>query len=362
MIVKQRAISTKKCWGVTYLRSLLSSMTGRSAASQNCCRTYACFNIKVVGQLKKLESLYSFDFHAMGTECVLHLYADSVEFVENVAQLAMHEIFRIERKYSRFNSDSLLSQINQAAHFGTEITVDTETADLMDYAFSCHKLSDGLFDITSGLLSSAWDYESEDLPNPITLMELLHFVGMDKLRWSRPILNFSVAGMELDFGGIGKEYAADQVVALCREQGIKSGLVELGGDIAVIGAHPNESPWVINIRHPRRGDVALSVVKLHHGALATSGDYERFIEVDGVRYCHLLNPYTGWPIKDGLSSISVVTDRCIVAGSLATITMLKGSSEWLSTKGVPFLCANQDGEVETNTLTIERAPAIAGAL
>ena len=103
----------------------------------------------------------------------------------------------------------------------------------------------------------------------------------------------------------------------------RHGFVDLGGDIRVIGPQPDGQPWRIGIRDPRDGEAVVAEVALHDGALATSGDYERFIEVEGVRYCHILDPRTGWPAR-GLSSVTVITERCPVAGSLATSAMLSG--------------------------------------
>jgi thiamine biosynthesis lipoprotein len=120
--------------------------------------------------------------------------------------------------------------------------VDDETAKLLDYAFACYKRSGGLFDITSGLLRRIWDFKSGRLPDPSAINDLLPRIGLAKVSWERPRLAFSVAGIELDFGGIGKEYAADQATAVCVALGIRHGLVDLGGDIAVIGPHPDLGP------------------------------------------------------------------------------------------------------------------------
>ena len=137
-----------------------------------------------------------------------------------------------------------------AKHAGS-IAVDDETAKLLDYAYACYQRSDGLFDITSGILRRIWDFKSGRLPDRNAIDELLPRIGLSKVSWKRPRLTFPIAGMELDFGGIGKEYAADQAAAVCIALGIRHGLIDLGGDIAVIGPHPNLAPWNIGIRHPR---------------------------------------------------------------------------------------------------------------
>ncbi|HEX5363900.1 MAG TPA: FAD:protein FMN transferase, partial [Gallionella sp.] len=138
--------------------------------------------------------------------------------------------------------------------------------------------------------------------------------------------------------------AADQAAAVCVAQGIEHGLIELGGDIQVIGPHPDLSPWIVGIRHPRLADGIMATVEISRGAIASSGDYERYIVVDGVRYCHLLDPSTGWPVQ-GLASVSVISEQCLVAGSVATMAMLKGNAgkQWLAALGVPHLWMDEAG-------------------
>jgi thiamine biosynthesis lipoprotein len=165
--------------------------------------------------------------------------------------------------------------------------------------------------------------------------------------------------MELDFGGFVKEYAADRVADLCRRAGARHGLVDLGGDLAVIGPHPDGSPWVIGIRDPRAPTTAMASVRLSSGAIATSGDYERCMVVDGVRYAHVLDPRTGTPVT-GLRSASVVADRCLVAGTATTIALLKGAAagvRWLDDLGLPNLRMDDSGHLSGTLAAAERDAA-----
>ena len=288
--------------------------------------------------------LYSFSFSAMGTVCQFHLYTQSFDAARLAAETGAAEVGRLEKRYSRYRPDSVLSRINRIAAIGGTIRVDEEAADLIDYAFTCHKKSGGLFDITSGLLRKAWDFSSPHLPEQGQIQDLLPLVGLQKLIWTSPDLGFPVAGMEIDLGGIVKEYAADRAAEFCMACGIVAGLVELGGDIRAIGPHPDGTPWDVQIRHPREPDAIMAVMTLSGGGLASSGDYERFIEVDGKRYCHLLDPRTGWPVS-GLSSVSVVAESCLVAGSIASIAMLKQDMgvDWLQTLGLETVWRDEDG-------------------
>jgi len=286
-------------------------------------------------------------FFALGSDCAVHIHADDEGEAIAAIAAAIAEVGRIEARYSRYRADSLLSSINAVARAGGGIDVDPETAGLIGYAFTCHRLSGGLFDITSGLLRQAWDFSSHRLPDDDVIAVLLPRIGLDKVEWKSPRLTFRRAGMEIDFGGIGKEYAVDRATGVCRAMGARHGLVDLGGDIGLIGPRPDGAPWSIGIRHPRQPTTPVTAVSLAAGALATSGDYERFMEINGRRYCHILDPRSGWPAR-GLSSVSVMTDTCLTAGSLATIAMLKGAAgaAWLKSLGVRFVIVDEHGRLE----------------
>lgn len=292
-----------------------------------------------------MEHLYSFAFSAMGGPCSLHLYAQTEAVAEQAADRALTEIDRIEGRYSRYRDDSVLSDINRVAGQGGRMVVDGETAALLEYAFSCYAHSGGLFDISSGVLRAAWDFAAGRSASQHELDALCPRVGLNKMCWQSPWIEFGVTGMELDFGGIAKEYAADRAAALCRAAGIDHGLVELGGDIHVIGPHPDGAPWEIGIRHPRRPDTVFGNVRIARGGLAGSGDYARYLEIDGTRYSHFLDPATGWPVQGGLAAVSIHADCCMVAGSVSTIAMLKGAAgeEWLRELGVSSLWIDGEG-------------------
>ena len=283
-------------------------------------------------------------FRAMGSPCDVQLFARRTELAELVAQRIVGDVERLEALYSRYRPESFLSRINRVAAQGGVIEVDAETAGLLDYAAACHEQSAGLFDVTSGLLRRAWHFDSGSLPDPAVVSELLERVGWHRVRWSAPRLEFTVAGMEIDFGGIVKEYAADRAATICREADLGHGVVNLGGDIRVIGPRADGSAWRIGIRHPRRKDALLCSVELCEGALASSGDYERCIEIDGVRYGHILDPRTGWPVRQ-LAAVSVVAELCVVAGSASTIAMLKAGEgpRWLEQLGIAHLWVDVEG-------------------
>ncbi len=303
-------------------------------------------------------------FRAMGTPCELRLAAASAAEAADLARAAIDEVARLEARYSRYREDSDLSAINRVAAAGGSIEVDAETAALLDYADACHRESGGLFDISSGILRRAWRFDAGQLPGAAQVQRLLQHVGWQRVDWQpgdgrrtderqtgghqtdgpARRLRFTMPGMELDFGGIVKEYAVDRVAALLQAAGVAHGFVNLGGDVRALGPQPDGSPWRIGIRHPREAGALLITLELATGALASSGDYERCIVVDGRRYGHILDPRTGWPVRR-MAAVSVVAPLCVVAGSAATIGMLRDEEgpDWLQGLGLPCLWMDVDG-------------------
>jgi thiamine biosynthesis lipoprotein len=282
-------------------------------------------------------------FKAMGSPCELRLYGDRAELA---ARAAHAEVSRLEAKFSRYREDSLASRINASAGDAAGFEVDSETARLLDYAATAWRESAGRFDLTSGILRRAWNFKSGRVPARDEVAALLPLIGWDKLDWRAPRLVLPLRGMEIDFGGYVKEYAADLAAAKCREQDVRHGLVDLGGDLAVIGGHPDGRPWRIGVRDPRAPERALLRLSLTSGGVATSGDYERCMIVDGVRYGHILDPRTGWPVR-GLASVTVAAAACLVAGTLTTSAMLRGDSggAWLDALGAASVWIDEAGHV-----------------
>ncbi|MDD2864340.1 MAG: FAD:protein FMN transferase [Methylococcales bacterium] len=283
----------------------------------------------------------------MGSPCEIQLYVFDEKQFQLVSQNIVNDMMRLEKKYSRYRDDSFLSEINRCAAIGGSIDVDAETAHLLNYAVTCYEQSDGLFDITSGVLRKIWQFNTATpaMPSEEEIDKILRFIGWDKVDWKMPKLSFPTPKLELDFGGIVKEYAADRAAALCSEMGIKHGIINLGGDIKVIGSHPDLSAWHIGIRDPENKNAVVNVVELTSGAMASSGDYERCIEIDGKRYGHILNPKTGYPVQH-FSSITVISDYCVLAGSASTIAMLKEEEgiSWLNRLNLPYQWIDINGQ------------------
>jgi len=286
-------------------------------------------------------------FTAMASPCKFLLQGEP-SLVLNACQQAEKEVQRIEQKFSRYRDDSLLQTINSNAGIRA-VEIDAETAGLLNYAQFCHQESDGLFDISSGILRQAWDFKAKKIPPQKTINKLLPLISWPSIKWNEDSIFLPDKGMEIDFGGFGKEYAADRAAEICQQLGIKHGLVDLGGDIRVIGDKEDQSGWAIGIRNPQDPNNAISTIKLHQGALATSGNYERFMKIKDKHYCHILKASTGWPVNHW-ASISILAPQCLVAGSLATLTMLaeKKGLAWLEEQEVSFLAIDIHGKQYSN--------------
>jgi len=284
-------------------------------------------------------------FKAMASACELVLAVDDEPEAQAMARAAIAEVQRIEAKYSRYQPDSIVSRINAAAG-GQAVACDEETWSLLNYADALYQSSDGLFDITSGVLRRAWNFYDHRLPAPADLDGLRQLIGWRRVEREAQAVRLPEAGMELDFGGFGKEYAADRAGAVLAAKGLRHGYVNLAGDMRVLGPKPDGSSWMIGIQDPRDKTAILATIPVERGGLATSGDYERFFELDGKRYCHILDPRNGQPVTHW-RTVSVVAPLAVVAGNCATIAMLKQSDglAFLEACGMNYLAVDQSGTV-----------------
>jgi thiamine biosynthesis lipoprotein len=272
-------------------------------------------------------------FQAMASPCEVHVAGADRATAERVAVIVAAEARRIEAKFSRYRRGNVVDAINGAR--GRTVGVDEETARLIDYAEQLFELSDGKFDITSGVLRRAWCFDGSDrVPSPAAVDALLAKVGWDKVRWRSPALTLA-DGMEIDFGGIGKEYAVDRAAALVRPLTSRC-LLNFGGDLLALGPQGEGTPWRVGIESLAADGRAAVELDLDVGALATSGDARRFLHKNGRRYSHILDPTTGWPVAGAPRSVTVAAPTCTQAGMLATLALLRGpdAEEFLVAQGV----------------------------
>ena len=285
-------------------------------------------------------------FGSMGCPCELHLEADAAT-ADAAARAARAEVDRLDAKYSHYRDDSLLGQLAARAGSGEWTALDRESADLFAFADELHRQSEGRFDPSAAPLTRLWSGERVRLPDDEEIQAALRLIGWSAIEREDARVRLPRAGMALDFGGVVKEYGADRAAAACRAHGVAAGLVDLGGDIAVVGPHRDGGAWRIGIKDPRAPARAIATIALARGGLATSGDYERGVCVDGVRHSHIVDPRNGRPVAS-FASVSVAAPDCMVAGASATLALLLGElqgARWLSSLGVAHLCIAHDGEM-----------------
>lgn len=290
-----------------------------------------------------------FSFQAMASPCESVICGVPWAQAAEVARAVEAEVRRIEAKYSRFKPDGLIGRINALAH-REPVALDAETQSLMDYAERLYRISDGLFDITTGSLQTVWDFKAGVVPTPSALQAQLAHVGWHHVHMADGQLRLDDAQVRIDLGGFGKEYAADRAAAVLQAAGISSGYVDLGGDIRAVGPRPDGTPWTIGIRHPRKSGELIASLAVPLGAVATSGDYERYFIHNDQRYCHILSPKTGMPVRYW-QSVSVLAPMASMAGATCTLAMLQEADglDFLHSSGFSFLAIDAQGQTHTHS-------------
>jgi len=289
-------------------------------------------------KLFKGEECFIGKFQAMGSPCEVHVDTGDDALAAHVLEIAFNEARRIENKWSRYVSNNIIHAINNS--HGYAVRVDAETALVLNFADRCAQLSGGLFDITSGLLRKVWVFNGQNkIPTQAEIAALLPLIGWEKVVWDGTFIRLR-KGMEIDLGGIGKEYAVDKALGLVRKATTVSVLINFGGDMAVSRPRQGERAWKVGIENVNQERQAAQIINLQQGALATSGDSKRYVMHNGKRYGHILNPRTGWPVEDAPRSVTVAAATCTEAGFLSTVGMLNGkkADAVLAAAGVPHWC------------------------
>jgi thiamine biosynthesis lipoprotein len=272
-------------------------------------------------------------FRAMGSPCEVLVAGDDRDDAQRLVMLVADEAHRVEQKYSRYLETGIVHLINTV---DAAIVVDAETARLLDFADRLFRLSDGRFDITSGILRHVWNFDGSDaVPAAEDVERIRGRIGWSRVAWDGRTIRLPLE-MEIDLGGIGKEYAVDRAVRLVREKSSISCLVNFGGDLAITRERQDGATWRVGIEDPDQPGMR-RLLRLARGALATSGDARRFLIKDGVRYGHILDATTGWPVAGAPRSVTVAAATCTEAGMAATLAMLQGTEaeKFLETEGLP---------------------------
>ncbi|AJQ93720.1 FAD:protein FMN transferase [Gynuella sunshinyii] len=272
-------------------------------------------------QLSQFDDYTKAAFPAMASPCEILFDSTDLEQVMALGLEARAETWRIEQKFSRYRQDNIIHKINNAC--GKTIHVDDETADLLDFANQVYELSEARFDVTSGILRKVWKFDGSDqLADDKAIAALLPLIGWHQVNWSRPYLTLP-EGMEIDLGGIGKEYAVDKVFSQLTQHCENALLVNFGGDLRARGPRKDGSAWKVGVEQivPEQ---QIRHLEMTAGAMATSGDSRRYLLKDGIRYSHILNPKTGWPVMNAPRSITVVAPTCVEAGIYSSLSLMMG--------------------------------------
>ena len=250
------------------------------------------------------------------------VYGDNSQSLPQIADAAFNEIDRIDRLMSHYKEESPLSRINREAAKGP-VKVEPELFDFIGECLKYSRESEGAFDITVGPLMKAWGFFRGEgrMPTAAELSEARRKIGYRHviLDYNAGTIRFDLTGVELDLGGIAKGYAVDRVASLLKEKGIKSALINAGGStIYGLGSPPDSSGWEVKIQDPVDHEKIASTVHLKNRSLSISGSYEKFFEIDGVRYSHIMDPRTGMPVQ-GVLSVAILTDSGTAGDALDNV-------------------------------------------
>lgn len=252
---------------------------------------------------------------------------------------AFKEIEKIDKIANNFDPNSEISRFNAAG----KIQASPDLLNMVRASLKYYTLSQGAFDITVGPLVNIWKEkirEAENKSRGLTLpaenqiKKALSLVGSNKisLNSNESSIRFTQSGMSIDLGAIAKGYAADQAVKRLKELGVQSALVNAGGNIYCLGRKGSRK-WRIGIRHPRKPDEIAFYLDLENQAVATSGDYEQFFILDKKRYSHIIDPKTGYPVDNKLSSVTIIAPDAAASDGLSTIVFVLGKEKGLELAG-----------------------------
>lgn len=299
------------------------------------------------------RALYTTRFTLMGGSAVIRFIGDGDRpAAERIARAAENEALRIERKFSRYREESVVSEIARNAG-RTPVAVDEEAVVLIEAALELARLTEGRFDPTAGVFRRAWDFGVRRVPGTGEIATLLALVDHRAVSVRDGTVLLRRAGMELDLGGVGKEYAVDRVSDLLVAMGVRSAIVNFAGDVRTIGGRGDGKPWSIGVVDPRaRGRCRFAVRLIGGAGVATSGDYERCFVHDGVRYHHLLDATTGYPAR-GVMSATIVAASAFLAGRIATAAFLLGPRKGMalleSLPGIEGSMIAEDGAIASTS-------------
>lgn len=288
----------------------------------------------------------------MGNRFEITVVATDEQWANEKIQLAIEEIQRIENLLSTFKEDSETNKINKLAGIAA-VSVSLETIQLILRAQKISNLTQGAFDISYGSMDKRfWNFDQTmtELPSKSDAQNLVRLINykniiVDELAQT---VFLKEKGMRIGFGGIGKGYAAERAKMILKNEGVESGIVNASGDLTTWGTQADGTDWTVGIAHPDYKNVAFSALKLKDAAIATSGNYEKFVMINGQKYSHTINPKTGYPIK-GIKSVSIICNNAEIADAMATPISIMGVTVGLGLinqiKGMSCIIIDDDNKM-----------------
>ncbi|MDB6133940.1 MAG: FAD:protein transferase [Verrucomicrobiales bacterium] len=288
------------------------------------------------------------EFRALGTDCQIKFREPRERRALQFAADALDWLGKFEAKFSRFRPESMVSRINAAAGHDW-VETDAETEQMLDIADDLFRLTEGILDPTVLPLLRVWDWKTvhEKLPETAVVEQARALCGWGKIQRRSGWVFLPKEGMGLDFGGFGKELAVDAVARIARNAGIKDALIDLGRDVFAMGGNGTHPFWHVGIEDGNEPGKCWGGLAVSGRAVCASGDHARGFTHKGITYGHILDPRTGWPVRNGMRAVTVVAPTCLEAGIHSTAVFVLGTQKGLElasrSPGVAVCTQNEDG-------------------
>jgi thiamine biosynthesis lipoprotein len=281
------------------------------------------FSALVCAQVTQKRSL-----KLMGSGFEITVVAEDTSAASGYIDMAVGEIQRIEAMISSWDPLSETSVVNKNAGI-KPVKVSMELFQLVKRSLDISRLTDGAFDISYASMDKIWSFDGsmKTKPGSSEIKAAISNIGYGDilLNEKESTILLKIPGMRIGFGAIGKGYAADKAKTLLRSQGVEAGIINASGDMSVWGKKPDGTPWKVAITNPMNKNKSFALVPIEEGAVVTSGDYEKYVEFDGIRYAHIIDPRTGYPAR-GLVSVTIFAPKAELADALATSVFVMGVS------------------------------------
>lgn len=276
--------------------------------------------MEINNEYKRIEKL-------MGNRFEITVVARDEKFANSKIELAVCEIKRIESLLSTYNDNSQTNQINKQAGINA-VKVDKEVFELIERSIKISTITDGAFDISYGSIDKRlWNFDKTmtSLPDEEIAKKSVQKIDYRNITLDKEkgTVFLKEKEMRIGFGGIGKGYAAEMAKKLLKKEGVTSGIVNAAGDLTTWGYQANNKPWTIGIANPNCATLPFSYMNVTDMAVATSGNYEKYIVINGIKYSHTINPKTGLPVT-GIKSVTIISPNAEIADAMATPVTVMG--------------------------------------